>query len=293
MTPGLERRIRRLSHTELVQVAELVSGLLAPTESAVSGHDMTPAEYKAGMWDRHRPAFTLFQDTLHCVEAVIAHPRDIEPTFARALDMLFIQGYKSFSSIYLLCVRGHGEDAATILRRLLELSAQAIYLARDPSESVREERGGRYVAYHWAQVRDILDSDLDREVKQYWQDMFELHKGLISFDKNGNPTDWWGTRRMIDLFKLIDFEHIYRGDYAFLSKMAHGTSQGILVDYRRARADIRSDHFVRIALVSSCSYILGMARVWNDHFGLLDEAVIEQSIEKCRSFDTTAEREDK
>jgi hypothetical protein len=284
MTPELERSIRKLSRPELLQVAGLVSGLLAPVESVVPTSGMTALEYKAKMWDRHRPALTLWRDTVSLVEKVIGRPRDIQPLFARALDMLFVQGYKSFYGVYLLCLHGHGEDAANTLRRLLELSAQAIYLSADTGGAIREERAGRYIAYFWAQTRDVLESDLDEGVKAHWQEMFDAHKHLISLDKNGRPLNWWGSPTIFSLFKLIGFEEIYRGDYAFYSNYTHGTSQGILVGYQAGHADIRSDRFVSQLVVAGCRYMLGMVGIWNEHFQLVSDTAIGQLVTRCREF---------
>jgi len=77
-----------------------------------------PAEFQAWMVEANRPAFILWRRVCSLMEEAIVRPRNIQPAFARALDMLLIQAFKSFASLYLLCVRGLGEDAATLLRRL-------------------------------------------------------------------------------------------------------------------------------------------------------------------------------
>jgi hypothetical protein len=242
----------------------------------------TPAKFRARIIDENRAAFDLWRHTCALVEGAIPTPRDISDPYARALDLLFIQGYKSFSSLYVLCVRGQGEDAATILRRLLEISLQAGYLANDPE--ARELRGKQYLAYYWAQVPDLLKTGLDVPTRERLNAMYEAHKHLLAFDRRGRPSNWWsGTiRDLADRLGLLD---TYDQDYTFLSQMAHGTTQGILLEIRSEGIEIRSDRMVREILVFGCRYILGLTLLWNERFNLVDEKVRTGLSSKALGFD--------
>ena len=135
-----------------------------------------PTEFIRRMIEENRLAFDLWKRVCCPLEEAVVRPRNIQPAFSRALDLLFIQAFKSFSSLYVLCARGLSEDAATILRRLLEVSNQAVFLAQDADAKERENRGKRYLAYFWAQVPDRLKFDLDPVHRQWWEKMFQLHK---------------------------------------------------------------------------------------------------------------------
>jgi len=216
------------------------------------------------------------------VEGAVPKPRDISVPYARALDLLFIQGYKSFSSLYVLCVRGEGEDAATILRRLLAISWQAGYLANDPE--ARELRGKQYLAYYWAQVPDLLKAGLDAPTRERLEAMYKAHKHLLAFDRRGRPRNWWcGTIR--DLADRLGLLETYDQDYTFLSQMAHGTTQGILLEVRSEGIEIRSHRMVPEILVFGCRYILGLALFWNESFNLVDEEVRAGLSSEALGFD--------
>src|SRR5579883_3158632 len=70
--------------------------------------------FKKQMLDKHRPAFEVW---LHCAQLLdesVVIERRLDSAFARALDLFFIEMFKSHQSLYPLCVMGHGEDAAAI-----------------------------------------------------------------------------------------------------------------------------------------------------------------------------------
>lgn len=246
-----------------------------------------PAEFQARMIEENRPAFIFWSRVCSLIEDAIVTPRNIQPAYARALDMLFIQAFKSFSSLYVLCVRGLGEDAATILRRLLEVSMQAKFLAQDPKE--REDRGRRYMAYFWAQVPTDLRRDLDPATRRWWQEMFERHKGFLSFHPHGQVKNWWGGT-IRDLFAKLRREDTYDEDYNLLSQMAHGTSQGILLEKRAERIEILTGRMVPEILVFGCRYVLLIAQLWNECFNVIDEETMSSLMAEALAFNFGAKR---
>jgi hypothetical protein len=94
---------------------------------------------------RHRAAFGLWLSVHETLEDVVIRDRHQQSSFARALDHLFIQAFKSHGSLYSLCILGHCEDAAMIARRIFEIALQVGYL--DSEEPERENRGREYLAY--------------------------------------------------------------------------------------------------------------------------------------------------
>jgi len=239
------------------------------------------AKFKAKIIDSNRDAFDLFRDTCSLIEAAITEPRDITEPYARALDLLFIQAYKSYTAVYFLAVRGHGEDAATILRRLLEISLQVCYLAKDYDE--RSQRGKNYLAYYWAQVPSLLKLSLDEKMRDRLQDLYKKHQHPLTFDRKGRANNWWcGTIR--NLANRLGLVETYDQDYTFLSQMAHGTTQGVLVDIRNNRIEIRSDLMVREIWVFGVRYMLNVAFEWNNHFNLIDGAGLIALSNRALSF---------
>jgi hypothetical protein len=58
------------------------------------------------------------------------------------LAVFLAKGFKSHGAVQLLCRQGYGEDAALVVRSLLELAIQAMWIARKPNE-----RGRRFLDY--------------------------------------------------------------------------------------------------------------------------------------------------
>jgi hypothetical protein len=148
------------------------------------------AEFKARMIERHRPAFDLWRRCHELLETAIPQGRDVSLPFPRALDILLIQAFKSHGSLYFLCVHGHGEDGATILRRMLEIAFQVRYLCNDPAE--REERAQRYLAWFWLQAQKRLQSGLPQPQQVWWQTQYDAHKHLILGPSGAPMRNWWG-----------------------------------------------------------------------------------------------------
>ena len=108
---------------------------------------------------KHRAAFGLWLLIHQTLEKVVTCDRNLQSSFARALDHLFIQAFKSHGSLYSLCVLGHCEDAAMIARRIFEIALQIGYL--DSEEPEQENRGREYLAYFFHLVpKGILSNPL-------------------------------------------------------------------------------------------------------------------------------------
>jgi hypothetical protein len=103
------------------------------------------AAAKKATLTRYESAFSLWLLAHQTLEDAAITDRDVRSSFARALDHLFIQAFKSHGSLYSLFVLGHCEGAATITRRIFEISLQVGYL--DSEEPERENRGRGYLAY--------------------------------------------------------------------------------------------------------------------------------------------------
>lgn len=194
----------------------------------------SPSSFRAAVIDSNRPGFALFRRTAELLEEVVTRTRLHSSRFDLALDVLFLQAYKTFCSVYFLAVRGHGEDAATLLRRLLEIVAQIGYLSYDPNACERQRRAARYFAH-----------DPDRG--GYW---------------------WNGNIR--GLFDSIDLAETYDQDYRFLAQISHTCSQRLSFSVEEGTILIRSGETFTLTVVFASRYILGAAMKWNEVFNLLD-----------------------
>jgi uncharacterized protein DUF5677 len=211
-----------------------------------------PAEYRARMIEKHRPAFDLWRRCHELLESVVPVARDQSLPFARAADIMFIQAFKSHGSLYVLSVRGHGEDAATILRRMLEIALQMRFLCEIPAQ--RLDRAQRYLAWFWLQAEKRIKVGLRPEQQVWWQTQYDAHKGLILKSSGRPKRNWWGDSNIRDLANTLGLVDTYDQDYRFLSQMAHCTSQGILLGKIGNVIQIRTDMLVREILVFGTRY---------------------------------------
>jgi hypothetical protein len=234
--------------------------------------------------ERHRGAMGLWRLVHETLEEVVIRDRQHRRPFERALDLLFIQAFKSHGSLYSLCVIGHCEDAATIARRILELALQAGYL--DAEELERDRRGSEYLAYFWHLAPGVLaNPSLLAEERKRWQDAYDQNKSWMKFDKNGRPLPNWSGLSFSEMAAKLNTQQSYKNDYRFLSNAAHGSSAGVMMNVVQDVLQIYDDRFVSGILVAGTCYMCAIAELWNIHFRLIEETKLKELRDKGLSFD--------
>ncbi len=110
-----------------------------------------PHEFRAQILAEYPDDFARFRDVLATLEHAIGSQESVQLSteLHRAMDMIMLQAYKSLCSVYVLVVRAHFEDAATICRRLMELAAQAGYIVEIEEDAEQNRRAGGYLASLW------------------------------------------------------------------------------------------------------------------------------------------------
>jgi hypothetical protein len=234
---------------------------------------------------RHKAAFGLWLLVHQTLEDVVIRDRDVQSFFARALDHLFIQAFKSHGSLYSLCILGHCEDAATIARRIFEIALQVGYL--DSEEPERENRGSEYLAYFFHLIpKGILSNpSLTPDERKRWQDLYDQNKQWLKFTKSGNPLPNWSGLGIADLANRLKMQNAYDEDYRFLSNMAHGSSAGSLLRIVDGKLQITDDSAATPILVYGTRYMLAVTEVWNAQFKLIEESKMVELRNACLNFD--------
>jgi hypothetical protein len=249
----------------------------------VKQESQSNATLKAEMINKHRAAFYLWGDCHKMLEELAVKDRDLAPPLVRALDILFLEAFKSHGSLYPLCVMGHGEDAATIARRLFEIALQVGYITSEPSSS--EDRAKRYLARFWLEAEERLKKDIPASQREYWQDQYDRHKHLLLNSKGKPFRNWWGDSTFADLAEELGVRRTYDEDYRFLSRIAHCAAPGILIGVKSAVINIKTDFLVREILVFGTRYILGILERWNEHFRLADPVQLDGITKRALEFD--------
>jgi hypothetical protein len=243
------------------------------------------AAAKKATLTRHKAAFGLWLLIHQTLEDVVIRDRNPKTSFAKALDLLFIQAFKSHGSLYPLCVLGHGEDAATIARRIFEIALQVGYL--DSEEPERENRGRQYLAYffHLVPKGILANPSLKIEERQRWQQLYDQNRQWLKFNKSGNPSTSWSGLSIAALASKLNMQQTYNEDYRFLSNMAHASSAGSLLGIRGGELQITDDTAVTPILVYGTRYMLAVTEVWDAHFKLVEHSKMDEFKKGCLAFD--------
>jgi hypothetical protein len=243
------------------------------------------AEKKARI-DRNRPAFTLWSNLAELLEESVVLDRTLESSFPRALDLLFIKAFKSHGSLYTLGVIGHGEDAATIARRLFEIALQVGYLCKNDAE--KENRGRMYLAQFWHNAKELSDAmHLNLEKRKWWEERYDEHKKWLRF-KNGRPDPYWSGLNFYQLAVELGFKDTYEQDYRLLSNIAHCSARGLLLEEVDKEIQIQTDQLITPILVYGTKYMLWVTAHWNEHFKLIDELKLQRILDEAVNFDFRA-----
>lgn len=240
------------------------------------------AEKKARI-DRNRPAFTVWSHLASLLEEVVLADRRVESSFARALDLLFIEAFKSHGSLYPLCVIGHGEDAATIARRLFEIALQVGYLGKDDAE--KENRGRMYLAHFWHNAKELSSAMyLTPEWRKWWEEQYDRQKKWLRF-KNDKPDPYWSGLNFYQLATELGLKNTYDQDYRLLSNVAHCSSRGLLLDKVDNEIQIQTDRLITPILGYGTKYMLWVTAHWNEHFKLVEESKLQEILAEAVNFD--------
>ncbi len=223
----------------------------------------TIQQYRKRVLAAYPTEFAIYSDVAQTLEDAIQRPRN-HPTLPHlVLDMFMIQGLKSCATVALLAQHGLMEDAATIARRLLELSVQAVYIGAESVESQRIRRAGKYLAYLWRQLTPTLKKRLPPGVRKDWTTWARRYGRFVP-----RTAKRWGPD-FRSMFKEVGREDLYLTDYAFLSSMAHGAADSQVFQYSVRRIRIHRHDFAPVVLVYSSRYYMVIAEQWNRLFALI------------------------
>jgi hypothetical protein len=189
------------------------------------------------------------------------------------LDMLIIQGYKAHLSVCLLSEHGMIEDAATIARRLLELSVQAVYSAADDNPKVCQRRAGSYLAFLWRKFPRRFRQNFPAQAKARWSGYARKYGRFVK-----KKAKAWGPHWKL-MFIAIGAEKLYNTDYALLSSIAHGSPDEHVLTFSATTVRVHAHHHVSALLVFASKYYLTIAEQWNNRFNLVEPANLNRMIQ--------------
>jgi len=193
-----------------------------------------------------------------------------------AAQLLFMKGYKSFWSVIQLCERLLTDDAAIVLRSLFNLLVVACWVKADAK---RAEWYREWFAI--AAARFVRPDRLGRHPP-----LFEAHAEAEEFFRRDGPKpghvpkEWHGSTIELMASEVGLADH-YKIVYRSLSSiehsdvMSHIPAMGLSAGYL-----LWSDRMIGEYLGLSYAYFGRILGEWNETFGILDTARIQQLLDR-------------
>jgi hypothetical protein len=211
------------------------------------------------------------------------------------LVLILPKAFKSFDAIRRLCEVASCEDAAVILRSLLNLMAVTRWLSIEP-----QKRGRKYLAWYWIARQADAKNSKDR-IPPEWIPMIQSHydrvKGQFEYrDPKGKtrmPTHWYQpeVHTLRAMFAEVGLEKHYEEAYKPLSGIEHSDATSYLPMLLNAerkegerRLEIQSDLNIPHYLRNAFQYFADIFRLCNKTNHVADDSQLEQIISDGTTF---------
>lgn len=221
-------------------------------------------EFRAAIIGRYADSFELHNTVVAEMETAVAKDRNLSDVVSRAVDMLFVQAFKSLTAVGELASLALAEDAATLTRRLMELAVRSIFIARDSEEQIRTDRAAIYLSDLWNEWPTELRALIPEAERNAWE---ALAAAYPLYDSSGRRRRRTSIKKQ---FEYAEQPETYGRDYSYLSSISHGLPPAFVHQYSHGVVPIHDDREVRRLLVYSTSYALVTFLVWQEHFGFAD-----------------------
>ena len=226
-------------------------------------------EYAGEVVRRHHAAFELWRSTSALYSAGIRSPRSSSPVHHLVLDMLMRQGVNAHCAVGMIAKQGLVEDAATLARRLLELSVQGVYIGGESDPKMQQRKAGMYIAFLWRNLPKKAKKQLPESIRETWSSLARLYGRFVPSSQKRWGPNWY------EMFEDCGIVDLYRSDYSFLSQIAHGSSEEQVVRYSMEAVAMRDHRYVPVLVVYASKYLAVLGEMWNSQFSLIDDTDIE------------------
>jgi len=202
---------------------------------------MDEAQYRAVIVEKYQADFEHCYRLHQFVQAALVNNRWFTKNHHDAA-LLYIRprAFKAYDSVRRLCEVVACEDAAVVLRSLVNLRAVARWISlTDP-----EKRSKKYLGWYWIERHERATESPDKfspaQIASI-QARFDIEKTQFEFtNKKGKlvlPKTWYQPEAMtiFDLFQQAGIEHIYQNAYRPLSATEHSDVMAYLPMFANAK----------------------------------------------------------
>lgn len=207
----------------------------------------------------------------------------------------FGKAYKTHGAVLLLCQNGLGQDAAMLMRSLIDLLVTLFYILNDPTE----ERLQRYFAYDWVLRKKMLDYCKSRpEISSLMPeiDANEVeNQSKIAKEKYKYDKPHWSDKNIREMAEEIGRPDLYATVYSLQSQILH-TAPRALNEYIKNEhngyvVDVgQNDSWIEETLVASFDCYFHIVQKCDE---LLNLGKAFQLVELKKQYETEVEYRNK
>ncbi|MGB6845847.1 MAG: DUF5677 domain-containing protein [Candidatus Acidiferrales bacterium] len=251
---------------------------------------------REGILQKYKGHFAHFHDLQQICEWSLVRYRDIaRGAYHASLQLICPKALKSYDSIRRLCEIASCEDAAVILRSLLNLLVVTRWISLDG-----ENRARKYLDWYWVQLHrdaerfhDVVPAEWLREIDGRY------HAVKVRFEVKGKQgkakmvKHWYQpeANTIFDMFQAVDMQREYEEAYQLLSGFEHSDCISYFPMLREAdrkeggtELAVHSDIFVPHYLRNAFQYFAGIFQICNDTMVLADPMKFEAIVAAGISF---------
>lgn len=249
---------------------------------------MSEDKFREILYQKYREHFDHFYRLFSFAQEAVHNYRSFTTSnYDSSLNLIFGRAYKSIDSIRRLCEVASCEDAAIILRSLLNLLAVTRWISLDPVP-----RSNKYLAWYWvgmhADAREfgpIVPPSSIPLIEGRYQAIKSLFEYKDAKGQTRMPHKWYQpeANSIRDLFVQVGLEKQYDEGYKPLSGIEHSDSSAFFAmvasmdktgDERRI--EIHSDLLLPHYLRNGFQYFADIFRICNQTIPLANAEQLEQ-----------------
>ena len=253
-------------------------------------------QFRRTIYEKHKEHFDHFYRLHHLAEESLRTFRGFTGDHYQAsLVLIYPRAYKSFDSIRRLCEVASCEDAAVILRCLLNLLVVARWLSLKP-----QKRARKYFAWHWVemhrqakQFQDCVPAAWVSDIEKHFEAVRSQFEYKDPKDKTKFARHWYEpeAHSIYDLFKEVGLEKQYEEGYKPLSGVEHSDAMAFFAMIAGAekkgderKLEIQSDLFVPHYLRNAFQYFADIFGICNKTIHLADYKEFEETVSSGINF---------
>lgn len=251
---------------------------------------ITEDEFRQNLVARYPVHFDHVYRLLSFAQEALGTYKGSPPTaYHMCLVLILPKGYKSFDAVRRLCEIASCEDAAVVLRSLLNLLAVTRWVSVD-----RNKRGKKYLAWYWVAMKADAECFRDR-MPTHWIPMIQTHYDRVKSQfeyqdakgKTRMPTHWYqpDVKTLKEMFIEVGLEKHYEEAYKPLSGIEHSDATAYLpmlisMEQKEGerRLEVQSDLNVPHYLRNAFQYFGEILKLCNEANHLADDSQLQRII---------------